>query len=138
MAYATPDLLFAVGVGEKALAKFTPTQIDAALAAASGAVDLYLKRAGYVLPLSTPSPVLGRWNAVIAAYDLMVARGYNAQLAGDVELRMRFRDTIDELKSLTGDDGLDLDDTTADSGLNAAPVVVSNVVRGYLDEEQQS
>lgn len=137
MAYAVQSELEIVGVGAASTAKWSPTQISTALDIASAFVDTYLAKAGYTLPLGTPSPALKRWTCIVAAYDLMVARGYQSQLDGDVELRKRYEQTVAELKALTGDEGIDLGDTTEDQGANTAPIVVSDELRGYMCEDQQ-
>ena len=139
MAYADQTLLQLVGVSEKSLAKFAPGEVTSALSAGAGWLDTYLAKAGYKTPVITPSAALGRWNAIVTAYDMMVARGYNSQLAGDVELRRRYEEMVEELRALKGSEGLDLAAIAADAhNVNSPPVIVSNVLRGYLDEDQQS
>ena len=135
--YGSAALLQVIGVSQASLSKWSSPQIDSALTAASGLVDVYMARAGYTVPLVSPGGAVGRWTCIVAAYDLMVARGYQAQLDGDVELRRRYEETIAELKDLDGSEVLDLAPSTAPAGVSSPPVVVSNVLRGWTDEEAQ-
>jgi phage gp36-like protein len=98
-AYATSTDLYAIGVPSAALVDVTAGAITIALEAASRFVDSYFRRR-YTVPIAIISGDIVRAVCIIAAYDLMVARGYSPDSV-DVELRNRFLDIIKWLESIT-------------------------------------
>jgi phage gp36-like protein len=64
---------------------------------AAGVVDSML-RGRYALPLQAPIPpeVIGWWGK-IAAWNLLVIRGFNASNPGDAAVRANFTDAMKEL-----------------------------------------
>ncbi len=91
--YATPSDLTQFAVNANALVGFTAGQQQAALDAASVLADSKL-RGRYALPLVTWDVDLRRAVAVIAAYDMLVARGYNPGDGADDNLRARYDDAM--------------------------------------------
>lgn len=98
MAYATTDQLYAIGVPAAALADVSVAYVSIGLQAASSFVDSYL-RARYPVPLSTYAYDITRATCIIAAYDLMVARGYSPDSV-DQELRNRYLDILKWLEDI--------------------------------------
>lgn len=91
--YADRADLEAIGLIASALAAISPSVQDAALLAASSVADSYLQ-SRYQLPLVTWGKDLARVVAVIAAYDLLSARGYNPMAGADVNWRQRYLDAL--------------------------------------------
>lgn len=95
--YANRAQLGQLGVGSEALAKVpTPAQ-DEALESASRLIDGFLAPAGYTVPVTPTSNAGGqvvRAVCIVAAYDLMVVRGYQSSQEGDDQLRKRYEDII--------------------------------------------
>ena len=92
MAYATRDDLARLGLPPAVLSAIPTADQDAALEAASDLADSYLS-ARYTLPLVSWEDDLRRAVAHIAAYDLMVRRGFNPTGA-DEQIRLRYEDAI--------------------------------------------
>lgn len=92
MAYATRADLTRLSLPAAALAGVPEADQDAALEAASDLADSYLA-ARYTLPLVSWQDDLRRAVCAIAAYDLMVRRGFSPQGA-DEQLRLRYEDAL--------------------------------------------
>lgn len=92
MAYATRDDLARLGLPPAVLSAIPVADQDAALEAASDLADSYL-RVRYTLPLLSWQDDLRRAVCHIAAYDLLVRRGFNPTGA-DEQVRLRYEDAI--------------------------------------------
>jgi phage gp36-like protein len=133
--YATRDQLPDFGVNAAALLPIPAAVQDAALAAASEVADSYL-RSQFVLPLITWGTDLTRAVCMIAAYDLLVGRGYNPEAGADTNIRLRYEDAIAWLKDVArGLAALDATDSSPGgepgSSTLAGPRVASSSQRGY-------
>jgi phage gp36-like protein len=91
--YATIAQLSLSGVQPAALSGFTDPQKNAALLSASRLLDGYL-RSKFTLPLVQAGDDLARATAIVAAYDLMVSRGYNPSAGGDPIILTRYKEII--------------------------------------------
>lgn len=91
--YADQTWLGRIGVKAEALASITSEAKDAALDAASDLMDSYF-RVAFTLPLITWQDDVRRACAIIAAYDLLVVRGYNPSAGADVNFRLRYEDIM--------------------------------------------
>lgn len=91
MAYATTDDLAAMGLPEAALEGVALVDQQAALDSASAAIDSYL-RARYSLPLVGWGDDLKKACCQLAAYALMVRRGYNPEAGRNDVLRRGHED----------------------------------------------
>lgn len=86
--YASTTNLTRLGLRSEALTGIATATQEAALDAASALADGYLRSRGYVLPLSAWSDDLTRVVAILAAFDLLVTRGFDPSSgADDVMLR---------------------------------------------------
>lgn len=94
MAYADRTDLTRFGIRSEALVGVSTTTQDEALDAASSLLDGYI--AGRkLLPLTAWGDDLRRHVCAIAAYDLMVVRGYDPSAGADDALRRRYEDALD-------------------------------------------
>jgi phage gp36-like protein len=87
--YATTADLARLGISSAALQGVATATQEAALDACSAVADGYLRARGYVLPLTTWSNDLTRAVAVLAAFDLLVTRGYDPSAGTDDVLLKR-------------------------------------------------
>jgi phage gp36-like protein len=95
--YADVAQLEALGMRAEALAKILEPAKTIALQTATDLVNGYLAR--YQLPLMAIGGDLVRATAIIAAYDLLSAKGLNPdQSASDKNVLDRYRDTLAWLK----------------------------------------
>jgi phage gp36-like protein len=96
-AYATLNDLYAYGAPQTAFGSLSDATKNAALADASDEVD---ERFGgrYALPLITWSISITRYTAVIAAYNLLVVRGYNPAAGADPAFETRYNRTLRDLE----------------------------------------
>lgn len=86
--YASTTNLTRLGLRSEALTGIATATQEAALDAASALADGYMRSRGYVLPLSAWSDDLTRAVAILAAFDLLVTRGFDPSAgADDVMLR---------------------------------------------------
>lgn len=86
--YATTTNLVHLGIRAEALSGVATAVQEEALDAASAVADGYLRARGYVLPITAWSADLTRAVAILAAFDLLVTRGFDPQAgADDVLLR---------------------------------------------------
>ncbi len=93
MPYCVAGDLAKYGVSAVALAPIDSAVQDAACASASEVVDSYF-RDRYKLPLSAWGIDVIRATAILAVYDLLVVRGYNPSAGADVNVRLRYEDTL--------------------------------------------
>jgi phage gp36-like protein len=93
---------FAVaGVPASAVAMFTDQQKNQALVNASRLLDGYF-RSKFTLPFVQVGQDVARAAAIVAAYDLMVSRGYNPAAGADSIILTRYREIIGTPPSLLG------------------------------------
>ena len=97
--YATTADLAAVGMVPQILNTIAGATQLAALAAASALADSFLQ-SRWTLPLASWGSDLARCVAIIAAYDLLSARGYNPAAGADVNWRLRYLDELAWLKEI--------------------------------------
>jgi phage gp36-like protein len=91
----------ALGLPPRALSGVTNADIQAALVEASAFADQLLSLR-YELPLTAWTNDLKRAVCHIAAYDLMVGRGFNPQAgSSDEHLRLRYEDAVRMLKMVS-------------------------------------
>jgi len=91
--YAALSDLAVAGIAASAISGFTSDQQNAALVNASRLLDDYLANK-FKLPLLAIDASLTRATCIIAAYDLMVSRGYNPSAGGDPLIEKRYREII--------------------------------------------
>lgn len=92
MPYATQTDLEQHGYPAAVLAGLDAPTIEAALERASDEADGALRGAGYRTPLATWSADLTGAVVAIAAWYLMVRRGFDPEAASDAVFRVRFED----------------------------------------------
>ncbi len=80
--YASSTDLTALGVNPDAIVAVNPTAVTEALTAASRLIDSAL-RPQFTLPLTQAGLDVSRACAIIAAYDLLVTRGFNPAAGAD-------------------------------------------------------
>ena len=97
--YASPTDLFNYGANQAALQGFTTQQQQAALDTAASVLDGYLS-ARFVLPLTSWGNDIRRACAVIAAYDLIMSRGFDPDPSMSQSLETRFKSVQDWLKQI--------------------------------------
>lgn len=97
--YCSRDDLTAVGVNANALRSATAGEITGAIEMASDLIDSYLRQQ-FALPLEDHGRDITRAAAIIAAYDLMSARGFNPNESEDSPLAKRYADVIAWLKMI--------------------------------------
>jgi phage gp36-like protein len=96
--YASILQLEAIGISAAAISKIQAPAKNAALLTASTMINGYL-RGAFTLPLIAWGADLTRACAIIAAYDLLSAKGFNPeQGSGDENVRKRFEDILAWLK----------------------------------------
>src|SRR5690606_20883825 len=100
MAYATLAQLVQVGINADALADVPDADRQAALDVASAFVDSYL-RARYTMPLVAWGGELTRATCIVAAYDLLTARGYAPSEGQDNVVRARYEDVLAWLRDVS-------------------------------------
>lgn len=89
------------GVPASAIAMFNPTQQNQALINASRLLDGYF-RSKFTLPFVQVGQDVARATAIVAAYDLMVTRGYNPVAGSDSIILTRYREIIGDPPSHLG------------------------------------
>lgn len=132
--YAVRADLALLGVGARSLVAFSDEEIAEALAAASRFVDGYF-RSRFKLPLLSWGRDLARVACTIAAYDLMVARGYNPDAGADANFRLRYEDAQAWLKDVAnGRVTPSVTDSSPGSSVGApagVPTVYTSSQRGW-------
>ena len=137
MAYAIRADLERLALPARALEGLsdTPEEVDAvvteSLSGASGFIDDYLN-SRYTLPLTAWGEGLKRATCLVAAYDIMVVRGYNPQFF-DENLRLRYEDILKWLANVAaGKLSPDIvDSSTPEQPGVSAPLVESDPRRGW-------
>jgi phage gp36-like protein len=98
-AYCTIQQLALYGIRAEALRSLDPSDLQAAIVAASGTIDGYL-RSRFKLPLVAWGEDISLICARLAVYQLVVVRGFNAARAGDVQIEKQFDVSMDTLKAI--------------------------------------
>lgn len=139
--YATTTDLQHLGLLGSALSTLDPAAQTEALQAASAIADSYLQ-GQYILPLTQWGYDLVRVVCIIAAWDLLAARGYNPQ-SPDENIRQRYVDALNWLDEVSK--GIQtpvniLDSSTVPSDGDGSDVsvidggsLVTTTVRGWTD-----
>lgn len=131
MSYCTVADLASYGVSAVALAPIDPAVQQAACDAASAVVDSFL-RDRFKLPLSRWGVDLTQKTAILAVYDLLVVRGYNPSAGADVNLRLRYEDTMTWLLHVARQEVQpDVTPQQHDSPGYDAPRILTNSQRGW-------
>lgn len=120
--YAKLADLAALGVNARVLESFTKPEQDRAIAEASDTIDSYL-RARFTLPLLSFGTDIVGCCAVLAAYSLLSARGYNPDTPGDGNFRERYLDRIRWLEMISKGQAVP---NVTDSAPSAGPGVPSS------------
>lgn len=129
--YATRDNLTTYAINVNAMASVPTAQQDEALEAASSRADNALRGRGK-LPLLSWGTDLRRLVSLIAAYDLLVMRGFSPVAAADVNYRLRYEDAIRDLdKVQRGALHLDVQFSPDSAQTYSAPRVISGTPRGW-------
>lgn len=111
--YASTTDLTRLGLPSGALTNVPTATQEEALDAASAVADGYLRTRGYTLPLTAWSDDLRACVARLAAYDLMVTRGFAPGAGNDQDLRQRHEDALRWLRDVaSGTVTPDLTDST--------------------------
>lgn len=98
--YATQQDLTDMGANERQLSGIAPEARDSALAGASAQIDSYLSRV-FNLPLLSYGKELSRACAVMAAWDLLSVRGFNAGTDQGQLLKDRYDDVLRWLEKIS-------------------------------------
>jgi phage gp36-like protein len=99
-AYATIRQLRALGINADALARVSPEDQELGLEAASRIVDSYLWE--LEPPLAVFTGEISTATAIIAAYHLLAASGFDPEHDDSKNVRLRYLDQIEWLKGLKG------------------------------------
>jgi len=128
--YATTTDLVRLGLPSTALTSVSSTTQEAALDAASSLADGYIA-SRKKLPLSAWGDDLRTVVARLAAYDLMVTRGYDPAAGRDDQLRLRHEDAMRWLRDFADGriDSPSMVDATPDDTSDEATVYASSARR---------
>jgi len=137
--YATTADLADLGLPPAALANIELSVQTAHLLASGDFIDTFL-RSQHTLPLVVPFPrEIVRANVVLAAYDILVYRGYNPDEYDD-NFRQRYEDVMEWLKMLArGEVSLDEAADTTPTVSEGAPQVQTggaNRIHGEGEEDE--
>ena len=141
--YCTIPQLAQYGIRAEALRSISPSDLQAAIVAASGTIDGYL-RSRYKLPLVAWGEDLRLICARLAVYQLVVTRGFNAARAGDDQIEKQYEISLDTLKAIPNNK---YSPDVTDSSVGAAPgvsapsgtvQVFSDSSRGYFADDRLS
>lgn len=113
-----------------ASASITSGQQNAALASASDYADSYF-RAQFTLPLISWGQDVTDAVCEIAAYRLMMLRGYNPESGSDVGLRQRYEDAIKWLERVASGKTVPNVSDSASGGVEGGPFIISSSQRGW-------
>lgn len=131
--YATPIDLTRLGLPSDALGGVPPATQEDSLDAMSAIADGYLA-SRYALPLSAWGDDLRAQVSRLAAYDLMVTRGFNPTVGADENLLLRHNHAMQWLRDVAGGvvspQGI-VDATPADTTDNETTFAVSGASRGW-------
>jgi phage gp36-like protein len=138
--YCTTAQLTQYGIRAEALRTIDPSDLQAAIQAASDTIDGYL-RSRYKLPLVAWGKDITLLCARLAVYQLVVVRGFNAARAGDDQLEKQYDVSMATLKDIPRN-AYTPDVTDASSGAGpgvSAPAgsaqVFSGSSRGYFSDD---
>ena len=127
MSYGSLTDLTNVGLPATALANISSSIQQAALDDTASTMDSYF--AGrYPLPLISWPPSVNRCNAIMAAYELLVVRGYNPSAGADENFRRRYDDQIRWLEQVERQAAHPAIVGSASATNYAAPQVISSSV----------
>lgn len=132
--YLTVDELPAYSYNPNATNSFSLDAKRAAIRSASATIDSYL-RSKYELPLVQFGEDIKQACAAIAAYRLLVQRGFNPQAPGDANARQVYDDSIAWLNAIASNTGPTPDVTDSSSGATEggqdSPIVITGTQRGW-------
>lgn len=132
--YATTTDLTRLGLPSTALSGVAAEAQEDALDAASSLADGYLS-SRFGLPLSAWGDDLRGCVCKLAAYDLMVTRGYSPEAGRDDQLRLRHEDAMrwlrDVASGIVAIQGV-TDSTPTDTTDNSGSRMVTNVSRRWV------
>ncbi len=132
--YATTEQLGRFGLNARALDKIDPADVAESLEATSREIDSYL-RSQYTLPLMQVGLDVAKCCAQMTAYDLIVTRGLNPELAGDDTYEKRYARSVRWLEQIAGGRAFpDITDSSAGATRGhspAGPKVRSGESRGW-------
>lgn len=97
--YCTTAQLTQYGIRAEALRTIDPSDLQAAIEAASDTIDGYL-RSRYELPLVAWGKDITVICARLAVYQLVVVRGFNAARAGDEQIEKQYDVSLATLKDI--------------------------------------
>jgi phage gp36-like protein len=141
--YCTAAELTQYGIRAEALRSIDPSELQAAITAASKTIDGYL-RSRYKLPLVAWGEDIRLLCARLAVYQLVVVRGFNAARSGDDQIEKQYDVSMSTLKDIPK---CSYSPDVTDSSSNAAPgvsapagtaQVFSNRSRGYFADDRSS
>ncbi len=139
--YCTTAQLTQYGIRAEALRTIDPSDLQAAILAASKTIDGYL-RSRYKLPLVAWGEDIRLICARLAVYQLVVVRGFNAARAGDDQLEKQYEISMQTLRDIPP---AKYSPDVTDSSSSAAPGVsapagsvqiFSNSSRGYFADDR--
>jgi phage gp36-like protein len=139
--YCTSDELTRYGIRAEALRSIDPSDLQAAIQAASDTIDGYL-RSRFKLPLVAWGKDISLLCARLAVYQLVVVRGFNAARAGDEQIEKQQELSIQTLRDIPPAKYTpDVTDSSQDAGPGvSAPAgsvqVFSNATRGYFSDDR--
>ena len=141
--YCTIPQLAQYGIRAEALRSISPSDLQAAIVAASGTIDGYL-RSRYKLPLVAWGEDISLICARLAVYQLVVVRGFNAARAGDDQIEKQQELSMQTLRDIPKN-AYSPDVTDASSGAGpgiSAPAgsaqVFSDSSRGYFADDRNA
>lgn len=141
--YCTTAQLTQFGIRAEALRTIDPSDLQAAIMAASKTIDGYL-RSRFKLPLTAWGEDITLICARLAVYQLVVVRGFNAARAGDDQIEKQYDVSMATLKDIPrGAYSPDVTDASANAGPGvSAPAgsvqVLSDGSRGFFNDDRIS
>lgn len=141
--YCTTTELTQFGIRAEALRTIDPSDLQAAIAAASDTIDGYL-RSRYKLPLVAWGKDIRVICARLAVYQLVVVRGFNAARAGDEQIEKQQELATQTLRDIPpGKYSPSVTDSSSDAAPGvSAPAgtvqVFSDSSRGYFSDDSVS
>lgn len=139
--YCTTAQLTQYGIRAEALRAIDPSDLQAAIVAASKTIDGYL-RSRYKLPLVAWGEDISLICARLAVYQLVVVRGFNAARSGDEQIEKQQELAMQTLRDIPRNAySPDVTDSSAGAGPGvSAPAgsvqVFSDSSRGYFSDDR--
>ena len=139
--YCTSAQLTQYGIRAEALRTIDPSDLQAAIVAASKTIDGYL-RSRYKLPLVAWGEDISLICARLAVYQLVVVRGFNSARAGDDQIEKQQELSMQTLRDIPANKySPDVTDSSANSapGVSApagSAQVFSDSSRGYFSDDR--